>query len=95
MPNGQHTPAEKPKPLEPLAIPVKEMAALLGVGLTTAWRIVASEEVDTLRLGRRTLVTVASLRRYVGDRVVAERLGTPTRGLVKPRTEAIEPGSGA
>jgi excisionase family DNA binding protein len=59
---------------------VKEVAALLGVGLTTAWRIVASGEVDILRLGRRTLVTVESLRRYVGERVVAERLGRPGRG---------------
>jgi len=71
------------------------MAALLGIGLTTAWRVVASEQVDILRLGKRTLVTVDSLRRYVGERVVAERLGRSRRALVKPRSEAIEPGSGA
>jgi hypothetical protein len=56
---------------------------------------VASEQVDILRLRKRTLVTVDSLRRYVGECVVAERLGRPRRGLVKPRSEAIEPGSGA
>jgi hypothetical protein len=54
---------------------------------------VASEQVDILRLGKRTLVTVDSLRRCVGECVVAERLGRLRRGLVKP--EAIEPGSGA
>jgi hypothetical protein len=52
--------------LKPLAVSVRTAAALLGVGTTTMWGLVASgSEVEALRIGRRTLVTMASLERLV------------------------------
>jgi hypothetical protein len=53
---------------KPLAVSVTTAAKLLGVGTTTMWGLVASgSEVEALRIGRRTLVTMASLERLVAS----------------------------
>jgi hypothetical protein len=54
--------------LKPLAVSVTTAAKLLGVGTTTMWGLVGSgSEVEVLRIGRRTLVTMASLERLVAS----------------------------
>jgi hypothetical protein len=54
--------------LKPLAVSVRTAAKLLGVGTTTMWGLVGSgSEVEVLRIGRRTLVTMASLERLVAS----------------------------
>jgi hypothetical protein len=55
------------QPLKPLAVSVRTAAALLGVGRTTMWSLVGpgGSELEVLRIGRRTLVTLASLERLV------------------------------
>jgi hypothetical protein len=52
--------------LKPLAVSVRTAATLIGVGETTLWGLVGSgSELEVLRIGRRTLVTFASLERLV------------------------------
>ncbi len=54
--------------IRPLAVSVRTAAKLLGVGTTTMWGVVGSgSEVEVLRIGRRTLVTMASLERLVAS----------------------------
>jgi hypothetical protein len=52
--------------LRPLAVSVRTAANLLGVGMTTMWGLMGpGSELEVLRIGRRTLVTLASLERLV------------------------------
>ena len=53
--------------LKPLAVPVKTAANLLGVGTTTTWNLISTGKVDVVRIGRRTLVTMASLEALVAS----------------------------
>jgi hypothetical protein len=53
------------RPLKPLAISVPTAATLLGVGTTTTWNLISTAKLDVIRIGRRTLVTMASLESLV------------------------------
>jgi hypothetical protein len=54
--------------LRPLAVSVRTAAKLLGVGTTTIWGVVGSgAELEVLRVGRRTLVKMASLEALVAS----------------------------
>ena len=62
------------QPLKPLAVSVPTAATLLGVGTTTMWGLVGSgSELEVLRIGRRTLVILASLERLVAKASVPSR----------------------
>jgi excisionase family DNA binding protein len=50
----------------PLVIPVPEAAKLLGIGRNTAYEAVARGEIPSIRIGRRLLVPVAALERFLG-----------------------------
>ena len=55
-----------PQPaLEPLAVRVPVAMQMIGVGRTTLYRLIASGEIRTVKLGRSTLITMSSLRRLV------------------------------
>jgi len=43
------------------AVTVNRMADLLSVGLSAAWRLVSAGQVESFHIGRRCLVTVASI----------------------------------
>ena len=58
------------QPLKPLAVSVPTAATLLGVGTTTVWNLIATGRIEVLRIGRRTLPTVASLERLVAETAV-------------------------
>jgi len=53
------------RPLKPLAVPVRTAARLLGIGTTSTWGLIATRRVGVIRIGRRTLVTMASLEALV------------------------------
>lgn len=48
--------------MEPLAISIKETTKVLGVGRTTVYAFISAGRLHTLKLGRRTLVSTASIR---------------------------------
>ena len=41
---------------------------MIGVGRTTLYRLIASREIRTIKLGRVTLITVSSLRELISER---------------------------
>ncbi len=53
------------KSYEPLVISVKEACHLLGIGNTTLYALIKSKNLSVVRIGRRTLVTVASIKSLI------------------------------
>jgi excisionase family DNA binding protein len=51
--------------LPPLAVSFKEACRLLGIGSTHMAKLINESQVETLSLGRRRLITYASLKRLV------------------------------
>jgi excisionase family DNA binding protein len=48
-------------------VTVEQAAPILGVGRSTAYILARTGELPTLRLGRRFVVPVATLRRMLGE----------------------------
>jgi excisionase family DNA binding protein len=55
------------QPLKPLAVSVPTAATLVGVGTTTIWDLIRQRRIEVVRIGRRTLPTMASLERLVAE----------------------------
>ena len=51
--------------MQPLAISVTDAAQMIGIGKTRTWALIASGQLATVKIGRRTLVKVESLRALV------------------------------
>lgn len=49
--------------MDPLLISVQEAARTLSVGRTSIYQLIKSGELETMKLGRRRLITIQSLRR--------------------------------
>lgn len=50
--------------LEPLAIQIPEACKLLGCGKTTIYELIKARELDRVKIGTRTAITMASIKRY-------------------------------
>jgi len=46
---------------------IKDAAKVLGLGRTSIYALINEGKLDTVKLGRRTLIKVASIRRLLGD----------------------------
>jgi excisionase family DNA binding protein len=57
-----------PAALEPVAVRIPQAAAMLGIGRSTLYICIASGEIETVKIGRATLVPVDSLKRFVSSR---------------------------
>lgn len=55
-------------PLEPLTVRVPVAVQLTGIGRSKLYELIAAGEVETVKVGTSTLVTVASLRRLIQKR---------------------------
>lgn len=53
--------------MDVLAVSVNEAARILGVGRTNLYSMIRDGRVDALKLGRRTLIKTASLRRLIDE----------------------------
>ena len=51
---------------EKLLFGVTEAATALGLGRSTIWVLIAAGRLQTVKIGRRTLVTRASIERIAG-----------------------------
>ena len=51
---------------EKLLFGVTEGATALGLGRSTIWALIAAGRLQTVKIGRRTLVTRASIERIAG-----------------------------
>ena len=51
--------------MEPLAVSVNDAAQALSLGRTSIYAMIGDGRLETFKLGRRTLIKVASIRRLV------------------------------
>ena len=51
--------------MEPVTVTVKDAKAALGLGTTKLYELIGNGQLETIKVGRRTLVKVASIRRLV------------------------------
>ena len=53
--------------LEPLVYRIEDAKRMIGSGTTKVYELIAAGVLDARKAGSRTLITGASLRRYVAD----------------------------
>ena len=68
----------------PLTLTVEQAAKLLGIGRSTAYELVHTGDIPSLRLGRRIVVPIARLNDLLGSTPVSP--GEPTA-----RSEPVSP----
>ena len=54
-------------PLEPLTVRIPVAVQLTGIGRSKIYELIAAGKLDIVKVGASTLITVASLRRLVGE----------------------------
>ena len=52
-------------PIEPLTVRIPVAIQLVGIGRSKLYELIKSGDVETVKIGTATLVTMASLRRLV------------------------------
>jgi excisionase family DNA binding protein len=57
--------ANLPLPLEPLTVRIPVAVQLTGIGRSKIYELIASGEIEVVKVGASTLITVASLRRLI------------------------------
>jgi excisionase family DNA binding protein len=67
---------------QPLTLTVEQTAKLLGIGRSTAYELVRTGDIPSLRLGRRILVPRRPLEIKLGIR--APQSGRPDGALKRP-----------
>jgi excisionase family DNA binding protein len=50
---------------EPLTVSIRTAATMLGIGRSTLYELLGAEEIETIRVGGRRLVMMASLKAFV------------------------------
>ena len=53
--------------MEPLATSVKDAAQALSLGRTSIYALIKEGRLETVKLGRRTLIKVESIRRLIAN----------------------------
>jgi excisionase family DNA binding protein len=53
--------------MDVLAVSVNDAARILGVGRSSIYLLIRDQRIDALKLGRRTLIKTASLRRIIDE----------------------------
>jgi excisionase family DNA binding protein len=66
--------------IQPLTVTVEQAAKLLGIGRSTAYELVHTGDIPSLRLGRRLVVPVGQLADRLGVALEAVRIA-PSEGL--------------
>ena len=53
------------QPIEPICVRINDAARMIGIGRTKLYKLIATGEVETLKIGKATRVTTASLHELV------------------------------
>ena len=53
--------------MEPICASVNDTARILGIGRTKVYELINAGRLETVKIGRRTLVRIASIRAVVGE----------------------------
>ncbi|MCL4673915.1 MAG: helix-turn-helix domain-containing protein [Sphingomonadaceae bacterium] len=51
--------------VEPICVRINDAARMIGIGRTKLYKLIATGEVETLKIGKATRVTTASLHELV------------------------------
>ncbi len=51
----------KPQSFDPICVRVNDAARMIGIGRTKLYELIAAGEVETVKLGKSTRITTASL----------------------------------
>ncbi len=62
-PQSAHPFDTAPLPLEPMTVRIPTAIRLTGIGRSKLYQLIAAGEIETVKIGASTLVSVASLRR--------------------------------
>ena len=52
----------------PLLVSVKDASRMLGIGRSSMWKLISRGEIETRRIGRRTLIRRQALESFAGLR---------------------------
>jgi excisionase family DNA binding protein len=58
--------------LEPVAVRIPQAAAMLGIGRSTLYLCIAAGEIETIKIGRATLIPVQSIKAFVAGKLSIE-----------------------
>ncbi|MBU6394096.1 MAG: helix-turn-helix domain-containing protein [Sphingomonadales bacterium] len=53
--------------MEQLTVSVSAAAKVLGLGRTSIYALIKQNRIETIKIGRRTLLTTSSLRRLINE----------------------------
>lgn len=53
------------QPVEPICVKINDAARMIGIGRTKLYELISSGELETVKIGKATRVTTASLHRLV------------------------------
>lgn len=71
----------------PLTLTVEQAATLLGIGRSTAYEVVHTGDIPSLRLGRRIVVPMARLNELLGTTPVSPGEPSVSSEPVSPSTQ--------
>lgn len=54
-----------PHPVEPICVKVNEAAHMIGVGRTKLYELIASGDLEAVKIGKSTRIVTASLHRLI------------------------------
>jgi excisionase family DNA binding protein len=55
------------KTIEPVAVPVRDFAARLGVSQSHIWKLLRENQLVAIRIGRRTLLPTSEIDRLLAQ----------------------------
>lgn len=53
------------QPVEPICVRINDAARMIGIGRTKLYELISSGELETIKIGKATRVTAASLHELV------------------------------
>ncbi len=53
------------RPVEPICVRVNDAARMIGIGRTKLYELISSGELETVKIGKATRITTASLHRLI------------------------------
>jgi len=53
------------QPVEPICVRINDAARMIGIGRTKLYELIATGELETVKIGKATRITTASLRGLV------------------------------
>ena len=66
-PSGSHS-----TPLDAVCVSVEEAAQRLGLGASFTWQLVSAGTLRSIKIGKRRLIPVAELDRFVAAQLAAQ-----------------------